>query len=72
MDKTETVIALDKLERQALPYAEYVVGQYLESMPTTNLAEFTEAQYEKLIETCVLAWKARYETLCELDSDPPF
>ena len=72
MDKTETVIALDNLERQALPYAEEVVGQYLDAMPTTDLAKFTPVQYEKLIETCVLAWKARYETLCELDSDIPF
>lgn len=81
MDKTESVIALDNLEAQALPAAEYAVGQYLEALPSTDVAEMTVTQYQRLIEVCVVTWKARYETLFaeehhkalyEIDDEIPF
>jgi len=71
MDRTETTIALDNLERQALPAAEDVIIKYFKKRGF-DVADWTEAEYKGMIEACVLTWKARYATLCELHDNPPF
>lgn len=71
MDKTETAIALDNLERQALPAAEDAIVKYFQERGF-DVAEWTEAEFKSMIEACVLTWKARYSTLCELHDNPPF